>query len=98
MAEGRPDSQDLGVFQGRPMSSSSVLQPESSASTIPANATPFHRGVSDFMDGSVQHLITGGNSHIPLFPSRKDIGDAAIGFHGDDLDLAYQLVTPSHHQ
>lgn len=50
------------------------------------------------MDGSVQHLITGGNSDIPLLPSRKDIGDAAIGFHGDDLDLTYQLVTPANHQ
>jgi hypothetical protein len=50
------------------------------------------------MDGSVQNLITGGNCDIPLFPSRKDVGDAAIGFHGDDLDLAYQLISPANHQ
>ena len=98
MAEGRPDSHDFGVFHGRPINSSSVRQPLMRATTTPARAKPLNRWTNDFMDGSVQHLITGGNSDIPLFPSRKDIGDAAIGFHGDDLDLTYQLISPANHQ
>jgi hypothetical protein len=43
MAAGRPDSHDLGVFQGRPMSSSSVLQPDRSISTTPAKTPDFQR-------------------------------------------------------
>ena len=43
MAAGRPVSHDLGVFQGRPMSSSSVLQPDRSINTIPAKTAAFQR-------------------------------------------------------